>query len=328
MIKEVEFLAFKKELTEATIVFEIVADSYVFHFNGYNNFQDYRTHLTHLHYKFCKETSDNISVLKTNNEIDIHLEMHVCLFELLKDQVDERSDVDNFLRNTKIITKGSTAVPFISHKPSDLAELMRFLKFQKRIIKVIIKQLKSSQNKYALSNKPTDLIRKSWRDNFQEFCPVSMKIRGELHAIKSISDKISHIQKTREHLVADDLAKGIDFYDSPLNLYFESCIECLKSLSNTNKEADEKSVSSLKWTASKSDFIELVLSLKLSKAIESKDGSQLSRKKLFRQFESFLNIEPIQDVGSRIHKLKYRSNSSPFLDRLKEYCNRFFNNED
>lgn len=327
MIKEVDFLALKEELSEATIAFEKVDDSYKFYFNRYDSYQNFRSHLTDLYYKYSKELRDNISTLKTRQEIEIYLEIHIRLFELLKDQVDEGFTLENFHHNPKIVSKKNTTIPYIKHSPSELAELMKFFKYQKRIIKKSIKQIKSCKSKFTSNTKSINIPEKSWKDNLQEFYPAFMKIKSELYAIKSINEKMEYIQKTREQLVAEYLDKGLDFYNSPLNLYFEACIDCLKSLSYSCHLHSDKPVYPLKWMATTSDFLELTLSLDQSKSLGMLDETVLSRKELIKQLGEFLNVDPVSDPESRIHKLTVRANRTPFIDRLKKVFILFSNGE-
>lgn len=124
---------------------------------------------------------------------------------------------------------------------------------------------------------------------------------------------------------------SINLFNSPLNLFFEFRIDSLKDLlisSKFNPDSKPKSKEqSLKWTGAKVDLIELILSLDLLKVVEFIDGSPISRKELFSRFEHFFNLPPINDLDSRIHKLKIRSSGAQFLDQLKEGCKRFLNDE-
>jgi hypothetical protein len=167
----------------------------------------------------------------------------------------------------------------------------------------------------------------SWIDECREFYPFFMRLKDELSHINSLSDRITHLKKSRKEIALEFSEKNKDFYESPLNLYFEARLDCLKDLLHFQDMLISNS-SSMIWSGQKSDFIELVLSLKLSDVIELKDGSQITRKNLFRQFESFLGMEHINDLASRIHKLKSRSNTTPFLDELKKNCDRFLNDEE
>lgn len=319
MIKEVDFLALKNELIDATVKFERVADTYKFYFNEHDNLQYYKTHLIELHYKFCKELRENIVLFKTNNEITTHLEMLIGMFELFKDQIDERSDYEKFHRNNNLICNDNMG-SCINCSDEELSELRDLFMYQKRIINKSIKQIQSWQNRYALSNRSND---KSWMSGMKDFYPVFMRMKGELSLIMSISDKIKHIHKVREQLVAENLAAGNDFYNSPLNFYFEACLDCLSGIVSSCRQLDEKPKLQLKWTGSKIDFVELVLSLDLSKNIVYDDERPITRINLLRQFESFLGINPINDITSRIDKLKNRSNRTQFLDQLKKNCDHF-----
>ncbi len=167
----------------------------------------------------------------------------------------------------------------------------------------------------------------SWLDEHREFYPFFMRLKDELSHIDSISDQITYLKQSRKELVLEFSEKNKDFYESPLNLYFEARLDCLKDLLHFQNMLVKNS-SNMVWSGQKSDFIELVLSLKLSDVIGLKDGCQITRKNLFRQFESFLGMEPINDLASRIHKLKSRSNTTPFLDELKENCDHFLNDEE
>jgi hypothetical protein len=143
-----------------------------------------------------------------------------------------------------------------------------------------------------------------------------MRIKVELSNFVSVKDKIDYLQKFRKQSVDDFNMKGINFSNSPLNLYLETLIDSLEELALSNVNIANEGVKMLMWAGTKTDFLELMLALDLARVIKDDKSNLITRKELIKRFEVFFNIEPIPDPESRINKLKHRASSISFFDSL------------
>ena len=168
---------------------------------------------------------------------------------------------------------------------------------------------------------------RSWESIWSEFEPFKSRLIEDLGTVNTIQEKILFLKKERKRLDSELSKLGFDLYKPPISLFFDNSFIFLNdSLLSSNEKKNTKK-SNLKWSADTTHFLELIVALDQSKSISLIDNGRLSRKELISQLCAFFNIEPISNYESRIHKLKIRSNKTPFLDKLKEVFTLFSNGD-
>ncbi len=323
MIKDSSLKALENELSRANVVFKNEGGLSTLSFNRFSNPHDFREKLEIQYASFSKELSFNLKELATAEYKLQHLELILRIFVSLQEKMGSNLTVVN--SPVKDTIKNQIDPTCICTKLTDVPDLISYFCSQKNTILESIRLIKTYRLKFRRNTN------EYWKDVFKDFYPYYCRLKDELSEIDLIEDKMSYLKDERKKLEQVFQEKGINLFDSPLNLFFEFRMDSLKDLFissklNPTSKANPKE-QPLKWTGDKVKFIELILSLDLLKVVEFVDGSPISRKELFRRFELFFDLPHINDLGSRIHKLKTRSNTSPFLDELKESCDRFINDE-
>ncbi|WP_130308493.1 RteC domain-containing protein [Ancylomarina subtilis] len=315
MIKEVNFIALRNELSLATIAFEKDIDTYKVYFNSHENYEDFKNYLSQLYFEFVNDLRSYISQLSSDSEKIIYLKMLQHIFELLKEQIGDQPNIEQLPGNTRIVSKVNSTVSCVYVDPNDLSRLVKYFKFQKKIIKKLIKLIKNYREQYSNCLSSICTKNNSNNDCDQRSYARFMRLKNEISGIESIPDKIDYLKKTRRQFESEFIKKGDDFYGSPLSLYFETTLDCLKDLSHLNEKSSIKT-SNIKWKANTADFLELALALDQSNSFERKDGGELSRKELISQLSCFFNMDQISEHESRIHKISTRLNNTSFLQKL------------
>jgi hypothetical protein len=321
MIRDSSLMALENELSMANIVFKNEGGISTLHFNSFSNPNDFKDNLKILYLNFSKELSQNLKGLTTRDSRLHHLELILRIFVSLQEKLGSNLTVLNPLLDISIKTKVDPTC--ICTKISDVPDLISYFCFQKNTILELIKLIKTYRLKFRKN--PNEY----WKDIFKDFYPYYCRLKDELSEIDLPQDKIQFLKDQRKKLEIVFQEKGINLFDSPLNLFFEFRIDGLKDLFISSKlnPVSKPKEQPLRWKGEKVNFIELILSLDLLKIVVFMDGSSVSRKELFRRFEIFLELPHINDLDSRIHKLKTRCECTPFLDELKENCNRYLNDE-
>jgi hypothetical protein len=130
--------------------------------------------------------------------------------------------------------------------------------------------------------------------------------------------KLKFLRTQRKKLALVFVEKGIDLYNSSINIWFETRIETYRELIIADRKKQGLQKSNLSWLLTKNDFLEMMVSFDKIKAVGDGSRNPISRKELILQFSKFLNIKEILDSESRITKLMNRINPTAFLDRLLE----------
>ncbi|RZT93568.1 RteC protein [Ancylomarina subtilis] len=322
MIKNSSLVALENELSKANVVFKDEGGLSTLYFNNFSNPNDFKEKLDSLYLNFSKELSQNLRGLTARDSRLHHLELVLRIFVSLQEKLGSNLTLLN--SPVEVSTKNEIAATCICSKISDVQDLISYICFQKNTILESIRLIKTYRLKFRKN------ANEYWKDVFKDFYPYYCRLKEQLSEIGLIQDRIQFLKDQRKELEIVFQEKGVNLFDSPLNLFFEFHIDGLKDLYFSSKlNPTSKPIEQhLKWSGDKVKFIELILSLDLLKVVEFMDGSPISRKELFRRFEIFFDLPHINDLGSRIHKLKMRSNTTPFLDELKENCNRFLNDND
>ncbi|RXQ97422.1 hypothetical protein EO244_00605 [Ancylomarina salipaludis] len=323
MIKDSSLMALENELSKTDIVFKNEGGISTLHFNSFSNPNDFKGKLERLYLNFSKELSQNLKELTTGDSRLHHLEMILRIFVSLQDKLGSNLTVLNSPQ--EITVKSEVDPTCIYTKITDVPDLISYFCFQKNTILESIRLIKTYRLKFRKNSN------EYWKDILKDFYPHYCRLRDELSEIVLIEDKMQFLKDQRKRLDLVFQEQGINLFDSPLNLFFEFRIDALKDLyisSKLNPDSRPKPIEQpLKWIGDKVNFVELILSIDLLKVVEFVDGSPVSRKELFRRFEIFFDLLHINDLGSRIHKLKMRCECTSFLDKLKEACERFLNDK-
>lgn len=313
MIKEVCFLALKDKLFETTHVFKKAVDSEQSCFHSCDDFQEFNMGIDQLYYEFVSELRVNICFLKTRSEINIYLAMLLHVFEMLKDHLEVVRDLQLHFSEINLASKDRVS---FNTGLNGVVDAMTYTEHQLGIIQKSLELINELKQCYSCEHNISELKLNSWQEDFQEYYPVFMRIKHELVNFVSLKDKIDYLQKFRKQIVDNYCMRGVNFIDSPLNIYFEVLIDSLKDLSSSSVKVTNKCVKMLMWAGTKTDFLELMLALDLAKVIKDDKSNSITRKELIKRFEVFFNIEPIPDPESRINKLKHRASSTSFFDSL------------
>jgi|GEM_PF-770911 hypothetical protein len=175
------------------------------------------------------------------------------------------------------------------------------------------------------------------RFDFEKVKKERDQLTGTLAKITFIKDRLYDLQQWQ--LQYDEMDRGYEEGYSPNSFYIYSeryypnfenlCDLELKRLNErldlemkygkelTNgKETECVSVHYL-WQASDTDLLELVTALYIEKAIQRKDGKEMTRKELLSCFESLFGIE-IKNAESKLAKATERKgNPTIFLSKLQ-----------
>lgn len=324
MTNDVNFRVLKAQLSKANVIFKSQDGLSKFYFNKCSDSKEFNTRLDLLFDAFSNELRLNLSDLDSTKSKENYLEFILQEFVTLEEKIGDNPDFTK--PSSDGDSKRSLDSSYITIRNSDIQDLINCFNCQKNTILQSIKLIKRCRHKFTDRSKKEKLIDGSWADELQEFYPFYMRLKVELSNVNTIEERITYLKKYRKEIAIQFKEKGMDFYGSPLNLYFEARLDCLKDLLHSQNLFDRSS-SNIKWIGQKIDLIELVLSLDLLKVVVFMDGNLISRKELCSRFEHFFNLPPINDLDSRIHKLKTRSNGVQFLDQLKESCKRFLNEE-
>lgn len=321
MIKNSSLMALENELSKADIVFKNEGGISTLHFNTFSNPNDFKVKLESLYLNFSKELSQNLKGLTTRDSRLHHLELILRIFVSHQDKLGSNLTVVN--SPLDIAAKSKVDPTCIYTKITDVPDLISYFCFLKNTILESIRLIKTYRLKFRKNSN------EYWKDVFKDFYPHYCRLRDALSEIFLIEDKMQFLKDQRKRLDLVFQEQGINLFDSPLNLFFEFHIDGLKDLFISSKlnPVSKPKEQSLKWKGDKVNFVELILSIDLLKVVVFMDSSPVSRKELFRRFEIFFDLPHINDLDSRIHKLKTRCECTPFLDELKENCIRYLNDE-
>jgi len=328
MIKDSSLMALKEQLSTDIIFFEEDGRDLILHFKEQISFKEFQENLESLYYDFAKEHSSNLRCLEHVNEMDLYFKMLINVFELLYSKIGMQPNFVSLYRN---FIKGSNRhlkISGIRACVDELEQVIDYLQFQKKIIWMAIELTFCSMKESVYRGVTPKDHSLSWESIWLIFEPFKSRLIEDIGNIISINEKIQFIKKERKRIDSKLLKKGVDSYKPPISLFFDTFFITLNDMQLSFNENHPTNCSNIKWSGKIAEFIEIVLSFKLSGVIELKDGSLISRKELFRHFERFFNLPPINDLDSRIHKLKSRSNTNPFLDKLKKNCEDYLHDEE
>jgi len=323
MITENSFLLLTTELSKAIVQFEKEEKDYKVYFNEHVCLNGYKCHLNKLQIDFVNELRTNLRILKTQGEVQMYLVTTIRIFELIKSQLQSNTQSNYSGPNIKMVSKSNNEISCINTGPEEFIQLEKYFHAQYEVVIDSIDVIKTCQRENNSSSrkksgKKNRRENKSWKDDFKECFPVLMKMKDELREITSAFDKIEYLKEEKRNLARDLKMKGIDLYDSPVNLFLESKLETYKEMLLHGNDSKKRSSSGLTWNKSKTDFLELIAALHRCKAVKMNSGDPLSRKELIQKFEEFLNMEPFKDADSRIVKLQGRNSPNSFLLKLLE----------
>ncbi|RKE04164.1 RteC domain-containing protein [Marinifilum flexuosum] len=329
MIIEKNFLLLKEELSKMVVEFEKDEKNYKTYFNNHTELKNYQSHLNKLQIDFVNELRNNLTRIKTKEEVQMYLVTMKRVFELLGVKLDINTSTDFTGLNIKMVSRANGAIACINTGPDEFMCVNEYLQCQYQTVQDVISIIKecsdnSSKPGKKKSSKKQKLEKDSWQDDIKEYYPMTMKMKDDLHNITSLKEKLDHVEKEKEGLELVFKSKGKDFYTSALSLLFRGRIDAYRELLISEDIKDDHSYSSqLVWNKSKTDFLELMSALHLSKAISLKNGDSLSRKDQVEIFEKLLNIGLIPDSDSRISKLHVRDEPCSFLKKLQNAIIRY-----
>lgn len=330
MIKDENFINLKTELSSAIVVFEKENQELNLYFNNHLGFQKFRQNLNQLHYQFINEVRDNLTSLKTNDEIRIYLEMLLQTFEVLNDQNVVFPDFVFPHRNAKMVSKNNENISCVYTIPDDLSRLICYFEYQKKIIQKSIEFVNAT--KTTVENTSPDCIPISYEKGLKDIYPIIYKLKSELGTIKLICDKIEYLQHQKIILFKRMEEEGKESFLIILKFLFEVILDCMKdlliieqdltSVSNRHSNKAEAKLNAFKnseekdnilWLESKAALVELIYALHGSNAIDNNCGI----KELAVAFESIFEME-IGDIYHIYHELKNRKlEPTKFIDSLR-----------
>ena len=335
MIKDSNFIDLKNELSKAVVAFEKRNEDYRLYFNNHSSFQVFKDNLNHLYCKFIDEVRDNLGGFKTDEKSQVYLEMLLHVFEILDEQNGTFPDFVATHRNVKMVSKINTKLSCIHTNPDDLTQMLAYFQYQKKVIQKSVKFIMVFHKKCKKSKFNRNNLVASWKDELKEFYPDMTRIKVHLNELTLLSEKMKYLQEERNCLSKVFQKQGKDIYSSPINLFFESRIECFKDLlieenhkvqeeklflsKNSENQINHQSKSivsnQLKWTESKTALVELIYALHSSQSInDGKDGI----KKIAQLFESMFDID-LGDVYHTFSEVRSRKiEQTKFLDHLKD----------
>ena len=321
MFKDSSLVALENELSRADITFQNKNGLSKLIFNDYEDSKEFQKSLDNLYNAFSNALRLNLSNLKSLDDREDYLEYVLQIFVALEEKIGENP---NFIKSlSQEDSKEDADFTYLTIKNTDIFELINYFNHQKGIILKSIKLIKRCRHKFTDRSKRIKFYSDSWKDELQEFYPFFMRFKDEMSNISSIQDRITYIKKSRKEIAAEFTKKGIDFYGSPLNLYFEARLDCLKDLLHVPLISENK-LSNIKWKASVTDFLEMAFAISQSGSVHKIDGKELPRKEFINQLSEFFNMGQISEAESRIHKLISRVNNTPFLQSLISTIDVFF----
>ncbi len=327
MIKDSSLMALKEELSTAIIFFEEDGRDLNLHFNEQVSFKEFQENLEHLYHEFAREHSFNLRQLEHPGEIDLYFKMLLHVFHLLINKIGIQPNFVSPHRNSMKGSNGNVEISCIHACADELDQMIDYFTFQKTIIIMAIELIYCSMKEPVYRSDDPRLGYDSWESIWHEFDPFRIRLIEEIENINSIKEKIKFLKMERKRIDSELRKMGIDSYKPPISIFFDSTLIYYNNLLLSYKEVPSANTSTLKWTGNISDFLELMVAFDQSNCVSMLDDLTLSRKELIKQFGQFLNIDPISDPESRIHKLKTRCECTSFLDKLKEECERFLNDE-
>ena len=327
MIKDSSLMALKEELSTAIIFFEEDGRDLNLHFNEQVNFKEFQENLEHLYHEFAIEHRLNLRQLEHPGEIDLYFKMLINVFDLLKNKIGIQPHFVSPHRKSMKDSNGNFEISCIHACADELEQMITYFQFQKKIIGMAIELIYYSMKEPVYRGVDSTVNSKSWESIWLVFDPYKSRLIEDLGNINSIEEKIIYLKKERKRIDSELGKIGVDTYKPPISMFFDTTFICLNDLLVSFKEVPSANTSTLKWTGNTSDFLEWMVAFDQSNCVSMLDDLALSRKELIKQFGQFLNIDPISDPESRIHKLITRVDRTPFLDGLKKVFILFSNGE-
>ncbi|MCZ4693777.1 hypothetical protein DWB61_09810 [Ancylomarina euxinus] len=321
MIKDSSLMALENELSKANITFQNKNGLSKLFFNDYADSNEFKKSLDNLYDAFSNALRLTLSKLKSTDDREVHLEYVLQIFVALEEMIGENP---NFINSFPLEeSKEDSDSKYITIKNSDIFDLINYFNHQKDTILKSIKLIKRCRHKFTDRSKREKFYSDSWKDELREFYPFFMRFKDEMSNINTRQGRIIYLKKSRKEIAAEFSKKNMDFYGSPLNLYFEARLDCLKDLLHSPL-ISENTHSNIKWKASVTDFLEMALAISQSGSIQKLDGKEMPRKEFINQLSQFFNMGKISETESRIHKLISRVNNTSFLQRLIQTIDLFF----
>jgi hypothetical protein len=327
MIRDSSLIALKEELSTAIIFFEEYGLDLNLHFNEQVNFKEFQENLECLYHEFTREHRFNLRQFEHPGEIDLYFKMLINVFDLLKNKIGIQPNFVSPHRDNMKDSNGNLEISCIHACADELDQMIIYFGFQKKIIGMAIELIYCSMKEPVYRGADLTVNSKSWESIWFEFNPFKIRLIEDMENISSADEKIRFLKMERKRIDYELRKIGIDSYKPPISVFFDNTLIFLNNLLWVSKGCSSANTSALKWTANRSDFLELMVAFDQSNCISMSDGLALSRKELVKQFGQFLNIDPISDPESRIHKLITRVDRTPFLDSLKKVFTLFSNGE-
>lgn len=323
MIRDSSLMALKEELSTAIIFFEEDGRDLNLHFNEQVNFKEFKENLEHLYHEFAREHRFNLRQLEHPGEIDLYFKILINVFDLLKNKIGIQPNFVSPHRNTMKDSNGNIEISCIHACADELEQMIIYFHFQKKIIGMAIELIYCSMKEPVYRGDNSRVSHRSWESIWLIFDPFKSRLIEDLGNISSVQEKMQFLKKERKRIDSELRKIGIDSYQPPISIFFDTTFICLNDLLLSSKGCSSAITSNLKWKAQTVDFLELILALDQSLSLSLTSGSPVSRKELIAQLSAFLNIRPISNYESRLHKFKTRTNKTPFLDKLKEVFTLF-----
>jgi len=327
MTKDSSLMALKEELSTAIIFFEEDGRDLNLHFNEQVSFKDFQENLEHLYHEFAIEHSLNLKQLEHPGEIDLYFKMLINVFDLLKNKIGIQPNFVSPHRKSMKDSNGNFEISCIHACADELEQMITYFQFQKKIIGMAIELIYCSMKEPVYRGVDSTVNSKSWDSIWFEFVPFKIRLIEDIENMSSANEKIRFLKMERKRIDFELRKIGIDSYKPPISIFFDNTLIFYNNLLLASKGCSSGMTSNLKWKASRSDFLELMVAFDQSNCVSMLDDLTLSRKELIKQFGQFLNIDPISDPESRIHKLITRVDRTPFLDGLKKVFTLFSNGE-
>jgi len=314
MINNQSFEALKAELSRAVFALKKQANGSTLQVFNNTSFLGFKNKLISLQLEFNTEIHNNLRKISSQKDAELYFEMLLTSLALLKDLICS-SEIESIIYNKK---EGFNQAQINQQKD--------YVYFKKDIIDQCINIASSCKQKMKENNLRSDNENIACMHVLAEFAPYLSKYREALNNIYSQQEKIKFLNRKRQEIAPLFREKSIDLYNSPINVWFETRIEaCREAIVQKKKKHKKVKRKGLTWLLSANDFLEIIMSLDLIKAIGNDNGNPISKKVMVNEFSKFLGVKKIPDYESRMIKLSNRVNPTAFLDRLHNKLSFFSN---
>ncbi|MGQ1908207.1 hypothetical protein ACT3CE_00320 [Marinifilum sp. RC60d5] len=318
MINNQSFEALKAELSRAVFALKKQANGSNLEVIECPSFTSFKSKLISLQLEFNTEIHNNLRKISSQKDVELYFEMLLTSLAILKALICS-SEVESIIYSKKEEYNLSNDISYIHYNQAQINQHKDYVYLKKDIIDQCISIAKSCKQKMK-----ENITEAKNKDNacmhvMAEFAPYLSKYREALSDIDSQEEKIKFLKRKRQEITPLFRGKSIDLYSSPINVWFEASIEASRrSILQKKKKRKKDKRQGLRWCLSRAEFLELIMSLDLTKAIGDEKSTPVSKKVLVSEFSKFLGVKKIPDYESRMTKLCKRANPTAFLDRLRD----------